>query len=299
MTTANFQSFPATHRLKPDPIPAIHPVPEHSVEGRRALVYEETKSAFQVPWMGVVAMAFSHYEAFYSVLWRGMSELYRSDEFDAACDELRVAAEAQAAELLPPSILSELAEMGYAPREVSQIRSFLEIFSHGNMPYLLMATQARLLLEGRELGEARDLTPRSGRYSLPPGGSLILMEAHHADAPTRALYEDIKASLGLPFVNTDYRALGRWPSYLALAWRDLRGKVSTPEYDAATNALHARAAALVLKLPNPAGLRCETLQAAEEAGIREVLPVVRLFQWLLPGLILNVAYLRQQLAEQA
>lgn len=299
MTIADLQSVPPTHRLKPAPIPAIHPVPEHLVEGGRALVYEETKSALQVPWMGVVAMAFSHYEAFYAAFWRGMSELYRSDEFDSACDELRHVAEAQAAGLLPSSILDDLADMGYAPREISQIRGVLEIFSHGNMPYLLMATQARLLLEGKELGEARTFTPRSGRYSVPPGGPLILMEAHHADAPTRALYEEIKRTLGLPFVNTDYRALGRWPSYLALAWSDLRGKVATPEYDVATGALHARAVALALILPNTAGLRCEMVQAAEGSGVREVLPVVRLFQWLLPGLILNVAYLRQQLAAQA
>lgn len=36
-------------RLKPDPIPAIHPVPEFAVSGRRAAVYERTKTGLGVP----------------------------------------------------------------------------------------------------------------------------------------------------------------------------------------------------------------------------------------------------------
>ncbi len=43
----------------------------------------------------------------------------------------------------------------------------------------------------------------------------LLMEPHHLDEPTRAVYEDIKNILQLPFVNTDYRAFARWPSYFA------------------------------------------------------------------------------------
>ena len=249
--------------------------------------------------MGVVAMAFSHFEGFYAALWRGMADLYSSDEFDAACDALRQAAEQEAARLSPPILLPVLERTGYSSREVEQIRGFLEIFSHGNMPYLLMATQARLLLEGYELEGGYDVTPRSGQYSIPPGGPLVLMEAHHADPPTQTLYEDIKSTLGLPFVNTDYRALGRWPSYLRHAWSDLREKVPTPEYSAATEALHARSVSLALDLPNPGRLRCEMLQVSEAAGIQDLLPVVRLFQWLLPGLILNVAYLRQQIPARA
>ena len=43
-----------------------------------------------------------------------------------------------------------------------------------------------------------------------------------ANPEVRAVYDDIMATLGLPFVNTDYRALARWPSYFALAWSDLK-----------------------------------------------------------------------------
>ena len=48
-------------RLKPDPIPTIYPVPEYAADAELSAVYERTKSGLGVPWMGVVAMAFAHY----------------------------------------------------------------------------------------------------------------------------------------------------------------------------------------------------------------------------------------------
>jgi len=127
----------------------------------------------------------------------------------------------------------------------------------------------------------------------------MLMEYHHADEPTRAVYEDIKATLQLPFVNTDYRAFARWPSYFVLAWNDLRDKVGTQLHEEITQACHERAAKLAAEeLPNPGSLSSKALrQAAEaDADLDEIIQVCRLFKWLILGLITNVAYFRHQLA---
>jgi hypothetical protein len=124
------------------------------------------------------------------------------------------------------------------------------------------------------------------------------MESHHADDPTRGVYQDVKTVLQLPFVNTDYRAFARWPSYFALAWKDLRQKAGSPGHESICQACHDRIAGLVAaQLPNPGGFSSQALrQAAEsDAGLEEVLQVCRLFQWLIPGLIVNVAYFRHQL----
>jgi len=126
----------------------------------------------------------------------------------------------------------------------------------------------------------------------------MLMEYHHADEPTRFVYEDIKATLQLPLVNTDYRAFARWPSYFALAWNDLRDKLGTSRHEEITRACHVRAAKLAaVELPNPGGLSSKALrQAAKaDASLDEIIQVCRLFQWLIPGLITNVAYFRHQL----
>jgi hypothetical protein len=288
-------------RLKPQPVPAIHPLPEYLAEGRTKAWYEEMKAALQVPWMGVVTMAFAHYPNFFAELWRGLKPLAGSAPFVQACAELRDLAEGEAARFDPPGICSRLEQIGYAPREIAAIRAINEIFSHGNQPYVIIATIARGLLEGHEMAGGSKAPAFEGRHAPAVEVPFVLMETHHADAPTRAIYEEVKAALGLPFVNTDYRAFARWPSYWAAAWQDLKPVVVSPAYEETCRTCHERVAAMALsELPNPGGLDGAALRDAAEkdAGLDQVRDVTRLFQWLLPGLIVNVAYLRHQLADR-
>lgn len=285
-------------RLKPDPVPEIHPVPEYQAAGALADVYARTKRGLGVPWMGVVAMAFAHYPKFYDSLWAALEPVVGSEAFALACQSLRDTAEAEAAKLDPPGILPRLERIGYGRRELDEIRACNEVFSDGNMPYVLMATVARLLLEGHDWPGQGPLEPRQTPVS--SGDRPALMEAHHADPSTAGVYADIRETLGLPFVNTDYRAFARWPSYFAHAWTDLKLAVTGPGYSDAVLTVHRAATDLALALPNPTGLTPGALQAAaqEDAELAEVLSVVRLFQWLLPGLAVNVGFLRAQLEQQ-
>ena len=91
------------------------------------------------------------------------------------------------------------------------------MISHGNMSYLMIATAARLLLEGHTLRDGGSTTPFEGWHEPSTVNRLSLMKAHHVDAPTAAVYDNIKATLGRQFGNTDCRAFARWPSQLALA----------------------------------------------------------------------------------
>lgn len=285
-------------RLLPQPIPAIHPLAEYAVEGRRKALYEDMKHTLQVPWMGVVTMAYAHYPNFFDTLWQGLKPLVQSAVFVEQAQALRRFTEDAVAALAPPPLRPRLQALGYAPRELAQVGETIEVFSHGNFPYLLIATLTRFLLEGGRLQGGGDARPSTRPRAPHAGATLVLMEPHHADAPTRALYEDLKATLGLPFVNTDYRALARWPSYFALAWGDLRPVVRGAAHEALCAAVHAQALQAVRHvLPNPGGLDSARLReaAARDAPVAEVVQMSRLFQWLLPGLVTNVAFFRQQL----
>ena len=164
----------------------------------------------------------------------------------------------------------------------------------------MIATAARLLLvEG--IGREQLGDPFTGRHGPSTDSRLNLMEAHHVDSPTGALYAGIKSTLGLPFVNTDYRAFARWPSYFSLAWRDLEQKVPTEAYEAQLAIVHSFAVNKMRMLPNPGRLTADKLMAAasQDGAPEEIAEVVRLFQWLLPGLVVNVAFLRHQLGTGA
>lgn len=287
-------------RLKPDPLPQILTVAENMATGDLARAYAETKAAFGVPWMGVVAMAFAHYPRFYHTLWAGLGPVAASAEFNTACADLRHFTETVAADLGVGRVRGDLVAEGYTPADLAGIDQVIEVFSGGNMPYLLMATIARLALEGQALADPAGtrltrVPPRAPVW--PAGQPLVLIEAHHQNAEGAALYSDIRATLGLPFVNTDYRALARWPGYFANAWADLKPRVLSPAYAPITQAIHDRAVQLALDLPNPQGLVPAALQAAAaaDASPGAVLATVRLFQWLLPGLVANIAVLRAQM----
>jgi hypothetical protein len=80
----------------------------------------------------------------------------------------------------------------------------------------------------------------------------------------------------LSFVNTDYRAFARWPSYFALAWKDLREKAISPDHGSICQACHNRVAALVAtELPKPGGLSSDALRRAAEtdASLDEAIQV--------------------------
>ncbi|MFQ5936678.1 MAG: halocarboxylic acid dehydrogenase DehI family protein [Acidiferrobacterales bacterium] len=285
-------------RRPPSGIPAIHPVPEYAASGERAEGYADMKAVLQVPWMGVVTMAYAHYPTFFRELWRGLRPLCLSRPFVESAREVRALAETGVKALAPPPVAARLREAGYAQREINDIRNIIEVFSHGNPLYLLIATIARLLLERGEMSSKHEAPPFAGQHAPAVHVPFVLMEAHHADAPTQAIYEDIKATLQLPFVNTDYRALARWPSYFALAWSDLKEIVQMPAHEIQCEAVHTAAATLAQSLPNPGGLTPVALKNAAErdASLSEIVEVSRLFQHLLPGLIVNVAVFREQLA---
>jgi len=288
-------------RLKPTLIPEIHPLPEFLAQGQRKIWYDDLKQVIQVPWMGVVTMAFSHYPHFYKTLWEGTRELCASKLMVDACFANRTFVEAEIQNLNPANLHPKLIDLGYAPREVENIRQVIEVFSHGNQFYLILASLARYLLEGGEL--RGDSSPHAapvfeGRHAPEFDIPFVLMEAHHADAPTRAGYDDIKSVLQLPFVNTDYRALGRWPSYWNIAWADLRPVLLTPAPELICQKLHERCVGLMREtLPNPGEISSKALinAAKQDAPLEEIIAMCRLFHWLLPGLVTNVAYLRAQL----
>lgn len=286
-------------RLRPKPIPAISPLPEYLAEGRRKMWYEEVKQVLQVPWMGVITMAYAHYPTFFEAWWQGVRDLCASQPFIDACLGNRAFVEQEVMELNPPPIGDRLSGIGYAPREIDGIRQMIEVFSHGNQPYVVLATLTRYLLEAGDVaGGVEAAPPFAGRHAPDFSVPFVLMEAHHADPPTRDVYEDVKRILNLPFINTDYRALARWPSYWAMAWSDLRETAGTPAHEALCQVIHDRCVEQAsATLPNPAGLTADALRAAaaRDAPLEEIRDIARLFQWLLPGLIVNIAYFRAQL----
>jgi hypothetical protein len=284
-------------RQPPVSFPRIVAVPEYAADEELLVRYEAMKQTFRVPWMGVVGMAHAHFRRFYDKLWEGLEPVARSRPFLEACENMRADTErAVSFSLQVRKLTQRLLDAGYAVREIDEIKDLLEVFSRGNYPYLLLATYSRYLLAGGVLKNASE-TEVITSVPVLSASKLVLMEPHHADLPTQAIYTDIKETLNLPFVNTDYRALARWPSYFSMAWKDLKPVVRKPPHASLSQRLHESAVAAIRELPNPAALSSSALLIAAEAdaSVEQVRGMVELFQWLLPELAVNVAFFRAQL----
>lgn len=287
-------------RLKPDPIPAVSPVYEYLAEGRTREIYAEIKAQLEVPWVGVLMLAYAQYPMFFIELWRGLKPITESKTFVDGAIELREFTETAALELGGEDLRPALRSIGYAERELGEVRNIIEIFSLGNFPYVLISTIARMMIEDMPLnGSHGDFAKDRFRPSADLDAPFIMVEEHHASPYLQSVYARIKAANRLPFINSDYRALARWPSYFSAAWDALEPEIGTPKHEALCVAVHEKAVEIVDRLPNPANLNPETVRGAAEtdSDLLEVRDVCRLFQNLLPGLTLNVAVFKAQLAD--
>ena len=287
-------------RIKPQPLPPVYPQWEYLAEGDLHRTYEDYKQVFQVPWVGVVSMAYAHYPYFFNAWYKGLRETVESSAYVECARFLRQHIETAINELDPPPVRQRLLDKGYSLRELSQIEDTIEFFSHGNFAQIPAVFAARALLEGIEIGAGNiSATKFEGHHGIDVQTPFILMEPHHVAAETTALYQDIMTVLQLPFVNTDYRALARWPTYFEEVWNDLRRSIDTPAYNQITQNLHEKICDAVKHLPNPNTLTSSDIIAAarQDGNMDEVLEMTKLFTYLLPGLTTNVAYFRAQLRE--
>jgi hypothetical protein len=298
---------PAARVLRsPDRNVIVRPVPEHRADAGLKPVYQDLKATFGVPWVGVITQAVAYYRPFFIEAWRQFQPSARTHYFESRCDAIRLSAWVRTgASFEVPQLASRLQQIGYSDTELTQIRAMLDIFDYGNPKYLVLATAIQQsLCEDRRLGGAAaagpwDLLPRSPIYQLDPIPAMV--EEHHALDGLRAVYDDIKSTLGLPFVNSDYKAMGRWPSYLELAWRDLKPSIDSVAYAGIRQDLHEQALAAVDGLPYRYFVdkaRAITVGMPED-DVFELMRVITLFQWLLSGLIINVTWFKRALAEPA
>jgi hypothetical protein len=119
----------------------------------------------------------------------------------------------------------------------------------------------------------------------------VLVEEESAPSPTKKIFEEIKRTLNVPVVNTDYRALARWPDFLRDYWALLKAMAQSPLYKEHCQAIRLSAVALVQEFPQPFELTVAQLQDAglSDADVEAAVRITEVFVRILGGLVLNVA----------
>jgi len=107
-------------------------------------------------------------------------------------------------------------------------------------------------------------------------------------------FRSIRAHLHVGLVPDDFRALGRWPKYLEIAWADARKRDKEARAREAVAELQDQAAELCKQLPVRVEIGDASLKAAGADPVC-VRALVERFRRALPGLLLDVALFKVQL----
>src|SRR3954452_15995733 len=143
--------------------------------------------------------------------------------FEEAADELRAKAARAAVELGCPLIETQLEWAGHDVDEIDEIRGQVDIFHYIDAKLLMAVAVLSQALEGgvggrRRGARAEQRVPRG----VPQDMDHIELVPDDGNGAAAKTFRSIRAHLGLGLVPDDFRALGRWPKYLEIAWADAR-----------------------------------------------------------------------------
>lgn len=276
------------------------PIAEHEAEGEIEQVYHQIRQSLRVTGVNLVFRKWASQPGLLPVIWNAVRPSAETRAFELAADQLRTEAARSVMALGRLGILNHVA---LGESQAYQVRSALDLYHYINPKLLLLVAMVRRGMEG----EAGPSSPRSGsesgmaaeRVELGFPGRMYAMEMEDAepdDERLRGIFADIRETLSLESINSDYRTLALWPDYLNAAWKNLKPMVQRPEYDQAVNLLRELARTLAAGLPCLVSLGREPIEAAG-VDFDAAADSAKTFERLLPGLILNVAFCLQDWCE--
>ena len=181
------------------------------------------------------------------------------------------------------------------------MREIVELFTQVNPKLMILASAVDAALSGVAVGGRGTKGPhRDEERERPKEFRLVrfgLVEERDAPPRVRSVYEDMKAELGLPFIETEYRVMATYPDWLEVWWKDCKPRTQDARYRSLEEEIGKAGAESAHALPHPLVLSEGLLESCDlvDAKRAELRRVNSAFVELLPGLIINVEIARRGL----
>lgn len=262
------------------------PVAEHEAGGDTARIYHEIRQTLRVSGVNLNFRAWAAFPHFFPGMWGAMQPVAAARAFESASDDIRARA-ADLAFSLPG--LEVDAHLGESQR--FQVERALALYHYVNPKLLLFTVLVKRGLAGGRTasGEAgtADLEARVP-FGPPPGmAPMEMVNENPDDRRLRRIFSDIKKTLQLSSINSDYRTLALWPDYLEPAWAALKPVVQSDAHRQAVLTLAEEARRTADTFPTPRGMELHRLRARGE-NTDALMELSDRFERLLPQLILNI-----------
>jgi len=265
-------------------------VPESEARGEVLEIYWEIKHVLGIPYVNPMFQAYGAYPEYFKVLWKALRPALQTREFFAAAERLAAEAYTRVHNYLNvPDLSRKMEEIGFSRGAQHELKDVIDLYLYNNS-VLLMICGAQMQAFENPGAKARPATEPAEHPSHPDRP--ILVDERYAPPETRKIYDDIKKTMGAPFLNTSYINFGRWPDFLREYWAALKPVMLTPIYEQNHAAIHHSALALAAELPRPLQLSPTQLEEAgvSQADLSAVIHITDFFLDLLSKQVLNIAF---------
>ncbi len=233
--------------------------------------------------------ALAVYPEFLQRHWQMVKPLVETGDFFACADRLRADAHTRAHNYLRiPNLCARLQESHSTAAARQELLAALDLFDYAN-PLLLLLFSAQVQALEAPVGSRKmpNKPPPHAVFRQYP----VLVEEENTSAALRHRYEEIRRVLELPYVNSEYEAMARFPDFLNLYWELLRSQLQSPLYQECQYGIRDTAWTLLRELPGTMELPVEQLLDAgmKQEDIASVTRILELFVRNLTGLLMNVA----------
>jgi len=237
---------------------------ESDAEGQVAEAFSDIKYFLGFPFVGTYFQALAAVPGFLPLYWRSMQPMIRSEEFVTHAERLRAEAYTTLHNYFQiPDLAGFTREQQFTTGAQQELGEVIDFFQYRDPMLLLMCALQGLAFDGT--GQAlRPLTPLANDARPQTSFSPTIVPEENAPPRVHNVLDDVRRTLDLPSMLSDYLALARWPDFLDRFWADLKPVVSSPLYGEYKRRLQDAAMAHAAQLPLPAQL---TLTALEEQKI--------------------------------
>jgi halocarboxylic acid dehydrogenase DehI len=275
-----------------------------TTDERAREAFRDVRSALRIPVATLLFQAWAAYPKFLDVTWRRLRPNVLSDDFAGLAGRLETNVREGVGAWTIADHAAALRARSLGESEIARMRELIGLFTNVNPKLAILAAAVAAALDGKPVGGVGTKGPHRERERAPQqefrGVRVVLIEERDAPPRVRTIYDDMKATLGLPFIETEYRAMASYPDWLEVWWRDCKPVCESDRYRGLGVELARAAAQAAAKLPHRLSLSENLLASSElegeqRAGLQRT---TVMFAQTLPSLMINVEIARRGLAEQ-
>src|SRR5919108_1114555 len=178
-------------------------------------IFEDIKESLGIPHVNVIFQAYAAHPLFLQLHWKAVKPIVESQEFFKLAERVRAEAYTRMHNYFSiPDLCARMTDLSFSAGARHELTDVVELFNYNN-PLLLLLASAQMQAFDKVVGRVSQVHPALHPvYKQKP----VLVEEESAPSATKKIFEDMKRTLAVPVVNTDYRALARWPDFLHDYW---------------------------------------------------------------------------------